>query len=259
MSRSIALAGPLNFRDLGGYRTADGRQVKWRHVYRSDSLHHLTPEDGRRLANLGIVSALDFRDDDELGRIGIGHLGELAIHHVHLPTEDKTRQSQQGAEWQLVKTAVQAYLYMLDYGAPTYGTALKLLAEPGTLPAVYFCMAGKDRSGIFSAVLLGLLGVSDDDVVADYALTHRVLDAMRIRSKDQDPDGAQAWDDLPPDMIGAHPESMQGAIAGMRERWGGFEGWAAFAGVEGKVIDRLGDALLGDANGSGLNEPGPEH
>jgi hypothetical protein len=68
--RRVSLAGPVNFRDLGGYAGADGCAVQWRRLYRSDSLHHLEPDDGPLLRELGLMTAIDFRADDELDSTG---------------------------------------------------------------------------------------------------------------------------------------------------------------------------------------------
>jgi protein tyrosine/serine phosphatase len=245
--RRVALGGPVNFRDVGGYPAADGQTVAWRRLYRSDSLHHLEEADGPLLHELGIATAIDFRADDELDRIGIGRLGELDIHHLHLPTVDKALHTVRPPGWEPPESAAAIYLMMMRSGAGAYAATLRALAEPATLPAVYFCMAGKDRTGIFSAVLLGLLGVGDADIVADYVLTHEVVDAIHARGKRDFPDAADTWPDLPPALLGAEAETMEGMIAGMREEWGSWDGYAADIGVEPEVVAALRAALLTDS------------
>jgi protein-tyrosine phosphatase len=133
---------------------------------------------------------------------------------------------------------------MLRSGAAAYAATLRALAEPGTLPAVYFCMAGKDRTGVFSAVLLGLLGVSDADIVADYVLTHEVVDAIHARGRRDFPDGADTWPELPSAMMGAEAETMQGMIVGLRGQWGTWDDYVADIGVEPEVVEALRAALL---------------
>lgn len=243
--RRISLAGPVNFRDLGGYPTSDGRVTRWGRVFRSDSLHHLEPEDGPRLAEIGITTAIDFRADDELDEIGIGRLGELAIRHVHLPTVDKVLHTVRPPDWVPPSSAAEVYLLMLRSGAAAYAEALRALAAPDALPAVYFCMAGKDRTGVFSAVLLGILGVLDDEVVADYALTHEVVEQIHDRRRAQgrgEPE--DVWRGLPEDLYGAHEATMVGTLAGLREQWGSVDAYAADIGVDRAVIDRLRSDLL---------------
>ncbi|MCJ7438034.1 MAG: tyrosine-protein phosphatase [Acidimicrobiia bacterium] len=240
----MSLAGPVNFRDVGGYAAADGKAVAWRRLYRSDSLHHLEESDGALLHERGIVTAIDFRADDELDRIGIGRLGELDIHHLHLPTVDKVLHTLRPPGWTPPESAVEVYVLMLRSGAAAYAATLRALAEPGTLPAVYFCMAGKDRTGVFSAVVLGLLGVSDADIVADYVLTHEVVDAIHARGKRDFPDGADHWPELPSALMGAEAETMEGMLVAMREQWGAWDDYVTDIGVEPGVVEALRAALL---------------
>jgi len=242
--RRVALEGPVNFRDLGGYTAAEGATVAWRRLYRSDSLHHLEESDGPLLHDLGIVTAIDFRADDELDQIGIGRLGELDILHLHLPTVDKALHTVRPPGREPPESAGAVYVLMLRSGAAAYAATMRALAQPETLPAVYFCMAGKDRTGVFSAVILGLLGVSDADIVADYVLTHEVVEAIHERGRRDYPDAAATWGELPPALRGAEAETMEDMIVGMRKEWGSWEGYATDIGVTPDVIARLRAALL---------------
>jgi protein-tyrosine phosphatase len=243
--RRLALGGPLNFRDLGGYTAADGRALQWGRVYRSDSLHHLTDLDGSRLqAELGIRSALDFRANDELVEVGIGRLGDLEIRHVHLPTTDQAIHVVPRPDWSPPSSAAAVYLNMMEHGGHAYAAALDTLAAPENLPAVFFCMAGKDRTGVFAAVLLGLLGVADADIVTDYALTHEVIDGIHDRTRAARPGIDEIWSRLPPEIIDAHAATMDGLLGLVRERWGSMAGYTAALGVESGTVEALRDVLL---------------
>jgi protein-tyrosine phosphatase len=242
--RRVALGGPVNFRDLGGYPAAGGRTVRWGRVYRSDSLHRLDPADAPRLADLGIVTAIDFRANDELDRIGIGPLGELDVRHVHLATVDRAMHGRQMPDISQTRTAAEIYFTMLETGAPSYAEALRELAEPGALPAVFFCMAGKDRTGVFAALLLGLLGVADADIVADYALTSEVLEEIHARHRREVPAIDEQWANLPPDIAGAFPRTMEGLLAEVRDRYGSWDGYATEIGVTLSTLTTLTTSLL---------------
>jgi hypothetical protein len=246
--RRVTLTGPVNFRDVGGYATGAGQAVRWGRLFRSDSLHHLEPDDGPRLHDLGISTAIDFRADDELDRIGIGRLGGLDIRHLHLPTVDRALHAVRPPGWDPPESAAEVYVLMLRSGGGAYAAALRALVEPGTLPAVYFCMAGKDRTGVFSAVVLGLLGVSDEDIVADYVLTHDVVDKIHERGRRDYPDAAGRWPELPDDLRGAFAPTMEGMIVRMRAEYGGWDGYASSIGVDAGVIERLRVTLIESSN-----------
>ncbi len=242
--RRVALGGPVNFRDLGGYPAADGRRVAWGRLYRSDSLHHLVSGDGPLLHERGLATAIDFRADDELDRIGIGHLGDLDIRHVHLPTVDRALHTVRPPGREMPKSAAEVYLHMLRGGAVAYAAALRTIVEADVLPAVFFCMAGKDRTGVFSAIVHGLLGVSDDDIVADYVLTEAVVTTIHERGRLSHPDAAAHWKDMPEDLMGAKAASMEGLVAGVHRDWGGWDSYVTDIGVGPEVVDALRDLLL---------------
>ena len=247
-TRRVELEGPLNFRDLGGYVVADsGHRVRWGRLYRSDSLHHLTPADGPRLAELGIRTAVDFRANDELDRLGIGPVGDLSIRHVHCPTTDRIREAAV-RDWAEARSAADVYLSMIEFGGPAYAEALRTVADADALPAVFFCVAGKDRTGCFAAMVLGLLGVSDDDVVADYALTQEVVAeiiARRVPLTEEEEEAArEQYGHLPQDLREAQAASMESLLVRMRERWGDWEGYVDALGIGPDIIAGLRTALL---------------
>jgi protein-tyrosine phosphatase len=246
--RRVVLEGPCNFRDLGGLATDGGHSVRRGRLFRSDSLHHLTSADGPRLAELGIVTALDFRANNEVDRIGIGHLGELAIRHVHLPTARHLFDTVSSPEGRVLETAGAMYLDMLEKGGSAYAAAVRTLVEPGGLPAVFYCMAGKDRTGLFAAFVLGLLGVPDDEVVADYVISHDVLETLHARGRDQiAPEDVEkmmkVFSAVPREFGGAHAETMIDLLEGMQARYGSWKGYATEIGLSDGDVATLCESL----------------
>src|SRR4029077_19534135 len=154
--RRVDLEGCLNFRDLGGYPTADGRRVRWRLVYRSDALHHLTAADVARLRDeLGIDTVVDLRSTGEITADGHGALAATPLRFHHLPLFDGQLARAEG--WGAVDTLADRYTLLAEFARRPIARVIDVLAEaPG--PAVYHCAAGKDRTGVVSAVLLGILG-----------------------------------------------------------------------------------------------------
>jgi protein-tyrosine phosphatase len=182
--RRLPLEGARNFRDLGGYRTSDGRYVRWGLVYRSNDLANLTPKDSKYLNQLGIKLVCDVRANAERTRapdhwegstpeffqvpIGPNRDGTLS-------TEDLKRRVDAAKS----KGPIHGYDYAIT-DAQQYGRILKRISA-GDVPMVEHCSSGKDRTGVFSAILLTALGVPRDTVLADYMLTSEyLLDADTI-------------------------------------------------------------------------------
>ena len=241
MQRVIDLEGCLNFRDLGGYPTADARRVRWRVVFRSDALHHLTAADLVRVRDeLRIATVVDLRSSAELRTEGRGVLAREPIAFHHLPLFDGQAARPEG--WSAVDTLADRYTLLAEFAKAPIARVVEVLAAADG-PVVYHCAAGKDRTGVISAILLGLLGVPDEVVIADYAATQECLDAIVERLMATK--GYQTMlAALPPDTMHAEAETMATFLASIRARYGSMRGYARAAGVEEAAIDRLAERLL---------------
>lgn len=176
LSRTFALAGASNFRDLGGYAGLDGRSVRWRALYRSDHLAGLTQEDARVLAGLGLARVVDFRGVGE----STGPSAALpALRYQALPIEPTVvqRAKELALTGQAMTAPIAAGLmretyraFVSDNQAQFAGLFAQLLDEGA--PLVFHCTAGKDRTGFAAALILLALGVSRETVVQDYLLTN---------------------------------------------------------------------------------------
>jgi len=245
--RWIQLEGCLNFRDLGGYEGGDGRTVAWGRVYRTDSLHRLTADDVEHIgAELPVNTAIDLRAHDEVERAGRGLLEARGVEWVHVATSDRAMEvPAEGMphDWRERRVA-ELYLVMLETGAGAYGNALQVLADPARHPVVIFCMAGKDRTGLLSALTLSLVGAPDEVVAADYALTGTVAAAIRERNRAEFPETKAVTDVLPPDILNAPAHAMAETLMLIRERFGSVEAFAIEAGGGPDISARLRAALL---------------
>lgn len=242
MERRIELEGCFNFRDLGGYPTADGRRMRWRRLFRSDALHHLTERDIERLGGeLGIGRVVDLRSTGEIQAEGRGRLASQPIHFHHLPLFDGEIPDEQKRSADEL-TLADRYLMMAEFAKGPIAKVIVTLAE-SEAPAVYHCAAGKDRTGVISAVLLGVLGVRDEIIVADYAASQEQLDAVieRLLSAEGYQEMLQA---LPEDTMHANPETMVRLLEQLRERYESMEGYAAAIGVPESALQALRKRLL---------------
>lgn len=140
--RRLKLTGSFNFRDLGGYETADGRQVRRRRLFRSDALHGLTPEDMTQLDEIGLTAVFDLRSAMELERDGLGPLFAGGVLHHHVPFT-ATVGSADARDFG--SSLSELYQRMLKGAQPCISTIFSALAEEQTYPAV-FHLCGRQGS-----------------------------------------------------------------------------------------------------------------
>ncbi|MBW5484203.1 tyrosine-protein phosphatase [Streptomyces bambusae] len=168
--RLVKLQGTVNFRDAGGYRTADGQWVKMGQVYRSESLGKLTEADLATLQRLGITDVYDLRMDAERTK----DPDRLPTGATYTVADVLTGS---GALQTAPTTPEEAVTLMIDTekamagsapGKAAYGQVLEGLRHEERRAAVVHCTAGKDRTGWAGAALLSALGVPRETVLADY-------------------------------------------------------------------------------------------
>jgi protein-tyrosine phosphatase len=111
------------------------------------------------------------------------------------------------------------------------------------MPAVFHCTAGKDRTGLLSAIVLSLLGVDEETVVADYALSGEAMGRLRDKIVSKYPDSKTLLDNLD-EVFSAHPTKMVNLLAYLREHYGSVEAYAAGIGVPPEVVEALRAALV---------------
>jgi protein-tyrosine phosphatase len=244
--RRIPLEAGFNFRDLGGHQTADGRRVRTGVLYRADTLHRLTAADLGVLRRLGLRTVIDLRTSTELERFGRVGLTDDEIAHHHLPMIDEVRSPESRFEDE-VPTPEQRgeiYLRMLEQGRPAVADALRVLAADGALPAVFHCTAGKDRTGVLAALVLGQLGVPDDAVAEDYALTEETVEATRAWLEANDREYAAARANYPTWIWEAPAATMHAFLARVRAEHGSIPALLADLGLTQDTLDALAAALL---------------
>jgi len=183
--RLPCLEGGRNFRDLGGYRTADGRQLRWGRLYRSGALSYLTEADRAQLVLFGIRTVCDLRSSGERSREptnwSAAGIESLHFDYDHPSVTLRGLLSEAGelnAEV-MHRSMTQLYRRLPMLFAQPYAALFAKLAQ-GALPLVFHCAAGKDRTGIAAALILLSLGVSPQTVMDDYALTNTAVDLEAV-------------------------------------------------------------------------------
>jgi len=180
-SRAVPLEGQANFRDIGGYRTADGLTVRWGHVYRSGRLDHLSESDVTRLDSLGIRTVINFLTPAEIDHDGPDRLPE-GVREIALPIvsgnaealTDVVNEARRTGDFSLLPPTINPEIHQLLIKEATaeYAALLRAAADPANRPLVLHCSHGIHRTGTASAILLSVLGVPWETVREDYLLSN---------------------------------------------------------------------------------------
>jgi protein-tyrosine phosphatase len=235
--RHLPLEGAANFRDLGGYRTRDGRYVRWGRLYRSDHLVNLTARDYDYLAGLDIRVVCDLRTSGERAKAPTKWIGrmpeianvsvlsdeDLAAATTPVPLEEfKRRLTERGS----VASTATYERFVMRYVA-SYKQVFRRLID-GPVPAVTHCTAGRDRTGVYSAIVLTALGVPWETVVSDYLLTNRYwLTDQNIAQRQKDYQAQYGLAEPPPAdgvraMMTLQSDTLEAAFGALTRRYGSF-------------------------------------
>lgn len=194
---------------------------------------------------LGVRTVVDLRTDKELQARGTFPVADHAVVFHHLPIIDATWGETATLETDdVVEFLVWAYRVMLAEAAPRFAEAIKVLASQDTLPAVFHCAAGKDRTGILSALVLGTLGVTTPLIAADYGLTERAMRRLIAWAKVHQPDLAAAYAAMPARFAAADPRAMEVILGDINSAHGSVRSYVREIGVDEPTIAALERGLL---------------
>lgn len=241
--RRLPLEGAINFRDVGGYPTSDGRFVRWGLIYRSDQLAGLTANDYAYLNRLGIRLECDLRTPSERARQPTHWQGatpdvlnasiltdaDLQATRAPMPKEQFLKRLAEAQSGSDARPGGSYDRYVTEF-VDSYAQVFRRLVHD-TGASVTHCSAGRDRTGVFSAVLLTMLGVPWDVVVDDYLLTdrYRLTDASVERTR-ADYQQQYGLAELPPaaavrEMGALHASTMERTFATITKTYGSFDGF----------------------------------
>jgi protein tyrosine/serine phosphatase len=249
--RWVRLDGTTNMRDLGGLPTADGGRTVAGRVLRSDNLQTLTPQDVQVLVEeIGLREVVDLRTTAEILLEGRGplrdvpeivhrhfsllperghHTDVFAVEEDDLPDVPEgwlesllPRQAPEHAQDE--PPAVRAYLGYLHDRADAVVDAVRAVARAEDGATVVHCAAGKDRTGVVVALSLAVAGVPHEEIVADYAMTADVIDAL-VAKLAASPTYAEDMERRDVDRHTPRAETMERVLALLDERHGGPAGW----------------------------------
>lgn len=178
----LPLESGYNFRDLGGLRTVHGKRVKWGTIFRSDDLGGLSDRDLAYLASIPLKSIVDFRSHSEI-EASPDRVPESVQNRHPLSIDPGSIMGFMEKGVDAITTADAEDAMMMLYRTFVTDSAcltrfkefFELLQDEGNAPLLYHCSAGKDRTGIATALLLSALGVDEETILEDYLLSNSYL------------------------------------------------------------------------------------
>ena len=237
--RKLGMQGTPNFRDFGGYPTANGRWVKWGFLFRSGQLSSLSDQDVDLLDSLKLDLVCDFRRLEEQGsdpsRLPTNNPPRIASIPI-IPGSNsrffEQAEGQMGDRQAMFDFMLQINQDFVEAQAEAYARMFREILQVKDARFLVHCAAGKDRTGFAAAVILLALGVSREVVMRDYMLTgryfhpHTEIDRLREKYQMQQMDAQSI---LP--MLEVHEDYLARALVAIEQR---------FPSVEVYLEDALG-------------------
>ena len=232
----VAFAGCCNARDLGGLLAGTGRRIPSGRLFRADCIPARSLANADETGRMRPATVIDLRSDAEVRRAPAPTANRL-----HLPLDNPQR-GMGPEDWQHPHAVAERYLALLLDGEESIAEILAVLTDPAAYPVVIHCSGGKDRTGIVVALVLALLGVADDDIAADYALSGfgaaRLL--MALQERVASPDRLRR---VVPALLSTCPDNIGRFLDRVRTKFGSVEGYVSEIGMA-PAIGYLRTALL---------------
>ena len=216
--RRLPFTGTPNFRDLGGYTTEDGRQVKWGHLYRSGQLSRLTEQDQQLLHSLQLDLICDFRRREEQtrdpSRLPVPEPRRISL---SITPGSSERFFSEATEYNVDRQVMTEFMVGVNHElalgqASQYCTMFSFLVQERPIRMLFHCAAGKDRTGFAAAIILLALGVPREQVMEDYLLTAKYFLPQQELKRMCRKYGIELPEETIRPVLEVHPEYLQGAF-----------------------------------------------
>jgi protein-tyrosine phosphatase len=239
------IPGVTNLRDIGGYPAGNSALTRWGTLYRGGTMRGIGDQERRRLAEFGIRTVVDLRRANEIETDPHPDLSSngtaVSYRNISLLT-DEIQQARREYHYLLP----DIYQAILDKARSQVGESIATLAEPGALPAIVRCTAGKDRTGIVIALALRTAGVPDHAIIYDYALSQKSMETEEFlafqRTHVLEP-GAD-WEIYRSTFLISPADFMREALAYIDTEYGSACGYLLKAGVDVSTQNHLRRSLV---------------
>jgi protein-tyrosine phosphatase len=235
-----------NVRDVGGYPAAGGRQIRPRALVRADSLSLLDAAGRAALVTYGVRTIIDLRSADEVAGEGHPFAGSAAgptdPAYLHLPFLPEDARTVQRAIGMAVSTRAQ-YRVMLDGCHANVAAIVRAFIDARPGPVLIHCVAGKDRTGLIVALLLGVAGVPAQAIAEDYAASAAALPPLLFAAMARVTRGLLGLPPITGDWR-VQAGTMSATLDYLEERYGGSQGYLAACGLSTQELAAIGERLL---------------
>jgi protein-tyrosine phosphatase len=242
--RRLQIEGAHNVRDLGGYRTQDGGRTRWRRFLRTDSMHRLTAAAQTVLLEYGVGTIIDLRRTQEVKAEPNVFADSTAVqyHHLNMIGDEDLGIVPAPEDAAMSLQIAHSYYGYLDQCHAMVNRILGTLAAAQNQVALFHCASGKDRTGLIAALLLGLVGVPEETIIADYGLTAHYSIGPYLTFPNADA-AITTWEDYQARFC--PPKTMRLVLAHLARRYGGVEGYMRTVGLSQDQIDGLRQSFKG--------------
>lgn len=239
-NRHLAIKGTYNVRDLGGYATALG-ETQYRRLLRADALHRLDEDGVAELVETGVTTVIDLRHGDELRHQPnpFSSHGTMLYHNVSLLDGLAPSLMHDG------DLLLELYKLALVERQAAIARVLQIIADAPPGAVLFHCTAGKDRTGIVAALLLGVAGVADEIIVEDYSLTAAMIAPIIAEitegavARGADPQSFQR-------LLASEPATMVATLAFIAAEFGTVQAYLEKIGLSEATITNLRNRLMGE-------------
>ena len=244
LDRHFPFEGCFNFRDIGGYLNQDGRRVKKGLYFRAGRQDRMTDKDLAQLSDLNISTQIDLRKQEEVLDQGKGPLEAMGANYINIAVIPEGGSDKLNKLVGDTGISGKRYLGYLEFGPTSWLRLFGILAEQENLPVLLHCTAGKDRTGVSTAFLLSVLGVSREVIEADYLLTN--LDTERqadfIESTVGYPEGYDREKMIT--IAGVPQDAMKDFLDGVESKWGSVVEYLQKIGITQDQMNKIRDNFL---------------
>ncbi|MDS0887033.1 tyrosine-protein phosphatase [Raoultella ornithinolytica] len=228
----LSLQGGINFRDLGGLHTADGRRIREGKLLRSGALHQMTDEDLSHLDNLPVTRVIDYRDPHEVQRSPDRLNGRMR--YLNAPANPLTP----GVDAKVTElnaatlNAMSGEKFMLQlyrqlpFNNAAYRQLAGWLMQPADGALLQHCAVGKDRTGVGCALTLFALGCDTPTVMEEYLITHGTLNQVEtgLLGLLGDQLSSRGRQNLA-EILTVHESYLAAALSAIHERYASVDAW----------------------------------